>query len=195
MSCQKTITAKITEKKADYVIGLKGNQGSLLEDVRLYFENERVQTLAGPVEKGHGRIEKREYFMETDIDWLSQKAEWENLNAIGGVRSTVEEKGKIRRETRYFITSLTDIESFAYAVRKHWSIENQLHWSLDVVFREDSARARKDNSPLNMNVLRKTALSLTRKADLGRKRLGARKKMLKAALNQDVLLKIIFEQK
>jgi predicted transposase YbfD/YdcC len=195
MSCQKTITSKITEKKADYVISLKGNQSSLLEDVRLYFENERVQTLVEPQEKCHGRIEKREYFLETGIDWLSQKTEWENLNAIGGVRSTVEEKGETRQETRYFITSLTDIESFAYAVRKHWSIENQLHWRLDVIFREDSARARKDNSPLNMNVIRKTVLSLVGKASLGRKRLGARKKMLKAALNQEVLSEILFVQK
>jgi hypothetical protein len=78
---------------------------------------------------------------------------------------------------------------------KHWSIENQLHWNLDEIFREDAARTRKDKSPLNMNVLRKTALSLTRKADLGRKRLGARKKMLKAALRQDVLSKILSDQK
>jgi predicted transposase YbfD/YdcC len=195
MICQKAIVAKITDKKADYLIGLKGNQSALLEDVRLYFEKERVQTLVEPPEKGHGRIEKREYFLETDIDWLSQKAEWANLNAIGAVRSTVEQSGETRQETRYFITSLMDIEDFAYAVRKHWSIENQLHWRLDVIFHEDSARARKENSPLNMNVLRKASLSLAGKADLGCKRLGTRKKMLKAALNYDMLSKIIFGQK
>jgi predicted transposase YbfD/YdcC len=192
MSCQKAIAAKITERRADYVIGLKGNQGNLLEDTKLYFEKERTQTLVEPPEKGHGRLEKREYFLEPAIDWLPQKSEWMNLNALGAVRTTVEEKGIVRHETRYFITSLTDIKDFAYAVRKHWSIENQLHWMLDVIFREDSARARKNNSPLNMNVLRKIALSLTRKANLGRTRLGARQKMLKAALSQNVLLKIIF---
>ena len=148
----------------------------------------------GP-EKGHGRIELREYFLETNIKWLHQKSEWCGLNAIGAVHSIVEEKGQVREETRYFITSLTDIADFAYAVRKHWSIENQLHWSLDVIYGEDASRARKDKSPLNMNVLRKTALSLARKADLGRKRLGARKKMLKATLNFDVLSKILFAQK
>ena len=93
-------------------------------------------------------------------DWLNQKPDWTNLNAIGMVRSTVIEKGVTRTDTRYFITSLTDVNDFAYSVRKHWSIENQLHWCLDVVFREDSAKARKDNSPLNMNIIRKTALSL-----------------------------------
>jgi predicted transposase YbfD/YdcC len=102
MSCQKAITAKIVECKADYVIGLKGNQGSLLEDVKFYFENERVQAFVEPVEKGHGRIEMREYFLETDIAWLSQKQEWTNLNAIGAVRSTVEEKGVVRHETPLF---------------------------------------------------------------------------------------------
>ena len=132
--------------------------------------------MEGP-EKGNGRIETREYFLETDIDWLQQKTEWSGLNAIGAVCSSVLEKGRVRSETRYFITSLTDPAEFAYAVRKHWSIENQLHWRLDVIFREDASRARKDNSPLNMNVLRKTALSLISKADLGRKRFGGRKKM------------------
>ena len=195
MGCQKAIVSKIVEGKADYVIGLKGNQGSLYEDVKLYIENENIPTLIEGPEKGHGRIETREYFMETDIDWLRQKAEWVGLNAIGAVCASVEEKGRVRQETRYFITSLTDIEDFAYAVRKHWSIENQLHWSLDVIFREDASRARKDNSPLNMNVLRKTALSVVRKANLSSKRLGARKKMLKAALNHNVLSKILFAQK
>ena len=195
MGCQKAIVSKIIENKADYVIGLKGNQGNLFEDVRFYFENECVAMLVEGPEKGHGRIESREYFLETSIEWLQQKSEWRGLNAIGAVHSIVEEKGQVREETRYFITSLTNIADFAYAVRKHWSIENQLHWSLDVIYREDASKARKDNSPLNMNVLRKTALSLTRKTDLGRKRLGARKKMLKAALNFDVLSKILFAQK
>jgi hypothetical protein len=77
--------------------------------------------------KGHGRIEKREYSLETDIDWLSQKAAWSNLNVIGLVKSTVLEKEETHTETRYFITSLNDMNLFANAVRKHWSIENQLH--------------------------------------------------------------------
>jgi predicted transposase YbfD/YdcC len=191
MSCQTAIVGKITEKGADYVIGLKGNQETLRNDVELYFkdfakETEKTSTL----EKDHGRIEKREYFLATDIGWLSQKQNWANLNSIGMVNSTVEEKGAARTDVRYFISSLTNVNDFAYAVRKHWSIENQLHWCLDVVFREDSARARKDNSPLNMNVLRKTALPLLKQADLGR--IGLRKKMLKAALDTSTLANIVF---
>ena len=195
MGCQKVIVSQIIDNKADYVIGLKGNQGNLFEDVKFYFRSESVPKLLEGPEKGHGRIEAREYYLETDIEWLEQKSEWSGLNAIGAVHSTVEEEGRVRQETRYFITSLTEIADFAYAVRKHWSIENQLHWNLDVIFREDASRARKDNSPLNMNILRKTALSLARKTDIGRKRLGARKKMLKAALNHNFLSKILFVQK
>lgn len=83
------------------------------------------------------------------------------------MRSTVTRNGATSTDTRFFITSLTDIERFSYAVRKHWSIENQLHWSLDVIFDEDASRARKDLSPLNLNILRKTALALCKHADLG----------------------------
>jgi predicted transposase YbfD/YdcC len=117
------------------------------------------------------------------------------LHATEAVCSEVEEKGRMRKETRYFITSLTDINGSAYAVRKHGSIENQLHWRLDVIFRKDAAKARKDNSPLNMNVLRKTVLSLLKNVSFGTKRLGFRKKMFKAALNMDILSAIIFGQK
>ena len=118
-------------------------------------------------------------------DWLEQKADWTGLNAIGGVTSTVDENGKIRTYTRYFITSVTNIEEFAQAIREHWGIENQLHWCLDVAFREDASRARRDNSPLNLNVMRKNALSLLKSADWGR--IGLRKKMFRAAMSSAAL--------
>jgi predicted transposase YbfD/YdcC len=90
---------------------------------------------------------------QTDIDCLPQKTNWKKLNAIGAVKSSVYENENTRIETRYFITSLSDVHHFVNAARKHWSVENQLHWQLDVTFGEDSSRARKDNSPLNLNVL------------------------------------------
>lgn len=186
MCCQTKITAKIIEKGADYVIGLKGNQSTLRDDVALFLssfqsECQRVQTL----EKNHGRIEKRQYTFCTNTDWLQQKPEWAGLRGIGSVQSTITEKGITRTETRFFITSLIKVEEFAMAVRSHWGIENQLHWCLDVIFREDASRARKDNSPLNLNVLRKTALPLLKAADFGR--IGIKKKMLRAALSIDSL--------
>lgn len=182
MSCQKKIVAKITEKEADYVIGLKENQPMLQEDTRLYFADyasgcTKLQTK----EKGHGRIETREYSLVAQLDWLEQRQDWNNLKALGAVTSKVEEQGEIRTDTRYFITSLTDIEEFAAAVRGHWGIENQLHWCLDVVFREDASRAKRDNSPLNLNIMRKTALPLLKAADFGR--MGLRKKMFRAAMS------------
>lgn len=109
------------------------------------------------------------------------------------VRSKVTEGENTSEYVRYYITSLTDINEFANSVRKHWSIENQLHWCLDVIFREDAARARKDNSPLNMNVLRKTALSLLNQARYGR--ISKKKIMLKAALIPTILLSILFPAK
>ena len=149
----------IIEQKADYTIGLKQNQPALYQDTEDYFkEYAKEMPCEVTLDQGHGRIEKRSYRLLTDIAWLEQKDDWCGLQALGMVTSTVTEKDETREYTRQFITSLTDIKEFADSVRKHWSIENQLHWCLDVVFREDSARARKDHSPLNMNVLRKTAL-------------------------------------
>jgi predicted transposase YbfD/YdcC len=190
IGCQTDIAKKITDNKADYCLALKGNQTSLHEDVKLYFENLPAEQAVITKEKSHGRIEKREYFLETAIDWLPQKTAWAKLNAIGAVKSTVIEKEATRVETRYFITSLNDVNHFADAVRKHWSIENQLHWQLDVTFCEDNARARKDNSPLNLNVLRKTSLALLKEVDWGR--IGLKKKMFIAALNPVKLLQVLF---
>lgn len=141
-------------------------------------------------EKGHGRIEKQEYRLLTDISWLEQREEWCGLKALGMAKSTVTENDESREYTRYFITSLTDTSEFADSVRKHWSIENQLHWCLDVIYREDASRARKDNSPLNFNVLRKTALTLVTQAQYGR--ISKKKLMFKAALNSYTLLDILF---
>lgn len=193
MSCQKEIVEKIREKKADYVIALKENQPALYEDVKLWFDNESPSQSAITREKGHGRIETREYFLETNISWLEQKPLWTGLSGIGAARSKVIENGETRDYIRYFITSLIDINEFAYAVRNHWSIENQLHWQLDVTFGEDGSRARKDNSPLNLNVLRKTALSLLKTTDWGR--IGLKKKMFIAALNPAKLLDLLFLDK
>jgi predicted transposase YbfD/YdcC len=192
MGTQTKIADKIIEKKADYCLALKGNHSDLHDDVKFYFENQNATITIGTLEKDHGRIEKREYFLETDIDWIAEKAQWKGLSAIGAVKATVTEKGQTRIETRHFLTSLTDIERFADAVRKHWSIENQLHWQLDVTFREDSSRVRKDNSPLNWNVMRKTALPLLRTADVGKKQ-SIKRKMFMAALDVAVLDKILFQ--
>jgi predicted transposase YbfD/YdcC len=191
MGCQKDIAQKIIDKGANYVLALKGNQGSLHDETKLHFEHMDGFLHTETLEKDHGRIEHREYFLETEIDWLWQKPNWAGMNAIGMVLSSV---NGVQQQPRYYITSLTDVNKFADSVRKHWSIENQLHWMLDVVFHEDASRARKDNSPLNMNVLRKAALSLMKSVNLGRK-LSIRKKTFKAALNLSILEAALFQKK
>lgn len=159
MGCQREIAGMIAAAGADYVLGLKGNHGDLHEDVQYYFENEQVFQRVITREKGHGRVEMREYFLETDIDWLASKQGWADLAAIGVVHSRVWEKEAFREEKRYFITSLAEVEAFSRAVRAHWGIENSLHWQLDVTFNEDKCRTRKDHSAENFSVIRRIALN------------------------------------
>jgi len=146
-------------------------------------------------EKGHGRVECREYTLCTDIKWLGKSEKWKGLKAVGMVRSNVYhcKGGRETQDTRYYITSLNDVSAFALAVRKHWSIENKLHWSLDVVFKEDVSLIRKDNAPLNMNVLRKTAMGLLNKSRTGK--LTKKLMMLKASLAPLAMLDVLFQRK
>ena len=165
MSCQKVITAKITEKRADYVLGLKDNQPNLKRDVEEFFEDvlndpkessgiQHVHT----VDKGHGRMETRDYYFTTDLDWMLYKDGWTALNSVGTVVSTVVCGKNRTKECRYFISSLTDGKLFAKAVRSHWGVENSLHWCLDMTFHEDYCRMRKDHTAENMAVVRHIAL-------------------------------------
>jgi len=198
MGCQKDIAKKIVKEcESNYVFGLKGNQSTLHEDVILYFETldkkERVEEKTTiKKDMGHGRIEIREYYLETNIDWLSQRPDWVGLNAIGMVKSKVFEKGVWRVEIRYFITSLSDVQLFSEAVRAHWGVENSLHWCLDVIFNEDANRTRKDNSAENFSVIRRIALNILRnfpaKMSLNRKR---RKCHYDAAFMASVLFSVV----
>ena len=198
--CQKDITAKIIEKEADYVLTVKGNHEKLHEAVKEYFGSIDLNTKISIVtqEKNGSRLEMREYWLETDIDFLDdipEREKWIGLTGVGMSYSEVEKNGEYTTEVRYFITSLTDVAEFADAVRKHWRIENQLHWCLDVIFREDSAKAGKDNAAINMNILQKHALHLIGRADFSKfKKMGKaskKRKRLKASLNSDVLKHLI----
>lgn len=192
MSCQKEIARTICDKQADYVLALKGNQPALLDNATLYFQEfEQALPVCTTLEKDHGRIEQREYRLATDISWLPECDKWAGLNALGMVKAKRFIGEKTSCETRYFLTTLEDVNRFAYAVRKHWSIENQLHWCLDVIFEEDASRVRKDFSPLNLNVLRKTALALCKSANMG-KRVSLQKKRFRASLSPDAFLFILF---
>jgi len=189
MGCQKTIAEKIVECDADYVLGLKANQQELHDDVRFYFENEVATAATITHDKGHGRIETREYRLETDTSWLHQRSEWAGLRSIGMVKSSVIEKDVLREEKRYFITSLTCVDQFAKAVRTHWGIENSLHWCLDVTFGEDTCRARTGNAAENLNTMRHLALGLLKNENSVKSSLKLKRK--RCALSTDYLLKVL----
>ncbi len=191
MSCQKKIVETIRGKHADYVIGLKENQPGLLTDISLYFSHFSSEL---PVlvthDKDHGRMERREYRLLSDLSWQEDIQQWKGLCSACQITTTVTKGEQTSIETRYFISSLDDLNRISYAVRKHWSIENQLHWCLDVIFDEDASRAKKDNSPLNLNILRKAALGLCKNSDMG-KRVSLQKKRFRAALDPSAFLSIL----
>lgn len=198
MSCQKEIAAKIKEKQADYILALKGNQPTMENEVKAYFddleqnweEKSKTASWTSPAEKEHGRIEKRTVTV-APCDWFQDRNQWKGLTSFVRVKRTAIIGEDTVTFERFYISSLNERpEQFCALIRGHWSIENQLHWCLDVIFGEDGSRARKDNSPLNMNVLRKTALRLIKGVYLG-KRISLQKKRYMAALNPDILSLVI----
>jgi len=191
LNCQKEIAATIVEQGADYVLALKENHPNLYADVELYFNTLSLgrQSTEVEVEKGHGRIETRRYSLNTEIKWLAQKSDWKNLNGIGMVESTREISGMVSTERRYYVTSLVDLNDFSRAVRRHWSVENQLHWVLDVAFREDLSRVRIENAAENFSIIRRIALNLLKQEKTSKA--GIESKRLKAGWNQGYLLKVL----
>ena len=166
MSCQREITKKITSGEGDYVLGLKENQPTVYEYAKTYFKDALEHpkwypemTSCETVDKGHGRIEKRTYYLSPDLSGLDSARDWSGLAGIGMVRSHVTIGETESSEIRYAITSLKSVDAFAQAMRKHWGIENGLHYCLDVSFNEDHSRIRKNHAPDNLAVVRHFALS------------------------------------
>lgn len=201
MGCQTDIAAKIRERGADYVLSLKDNHPTFHEEVRDYFDwlerekpkSEQYEVWRSRPEKDHGRIEKREVTIASPY-WYENLGEWVDLTTIIRYRCTRFSNGAETVTIRHYISSFdTTAENFCELIRGHWSIENQLHWVLDVTFREDNSKAKKDNSPLNLNVLRKVAANLLKPIDVGY-RLSIRKKMLKAARDSLFLDSVFFKK-
>lgn len=202
MGTQKKIAEKIINKKGDYVLALKGNQGNFHEEVKYFMKdsnkNEFIDIPCSrktTKEKGHGRIEKREYFQTNDISWFKERSEWKGLKSIGMVKRTVIKKDKETIETSYYISSLEmplkgECNLFAKAIRKHWGIES-CHWMLDVVFREDESLVRKNNGAENLSMIRKIAMNILKKEIPNTKKISKNMKRFKAAMDEKLLEAII----
>ena len=200
IGCQKEIARQIRSKGADYVLALKGNQTSLFDDVTAYFADaqergyrNRPVTCHETRDYEHGRVEVRRYCASGEVEWLArtgQERDWDGLNSIVMVESERTQGGRTTCTRRYYITSLpADAERIAGAVRAHWSIENQLHWSLDVSFSEDQCRVRKDHAPENLAVLRHITLNLLKQETTAK--MGLKAKRLKAGWDPHYLPRVL----
>ena len=166
LNCQRAIAQQIVDQGGDYALALKGNQGTLHDDVVLYLDDPASKAITAEpvVEADHGRIETRTATVSTDIAWLNKDHHWPGLAAVGKVERLRETAGKTTSETAYYLLSapLTP-ERFNEVVRSPWGVENRLHWRLDVVMNEDQDRNRLGNGPHNLAVLRHMALNVMQK--------------------------------
>ena len=197
LNCQKEIASQIITQQADYVLSLKGNQGNLHKDVESFFEavvNDHTfgftisthQTFDGE----HGRIESRKYWHVNAPEWLKEKFDWPGLESLGLCEARREINEQASQQKRYYLSSLSvDAVRLAEAVRGHWSIENSLHWILDVVFREDDSRVRAGHAAENFALIRRVALNLLQQEKTLKR--GVKTKRLKAALDDGYLLKVL----
>lgn len=185
MGCQKEIARTIIDQGADYVLALKGNQGTLREDVELFFTEQKERKFKDvaisrhrTLEKSHGRIETRTYTAIEHIAWLEERHDWAGLRSIVMVESKREiVGGKTETETRFYISSLAaDAAAQGEAIRSHWGVENSHHWVMDMLFRDDECRIRKRNAPANFATIKHMAGNLLRRGT-GRQSLRVRRRL------------------
>lgn len=195
MGCQREIAAKIIDKKADYLLALKGNQGTLSEDVELFaaeqkandFKDTTISTHES-VDGDHGRIETRRTTVFHDIGWLQERHNWPGLKAVVMLESERRIGDKVERETRFYITSSTGkADTLGAAVRRHWSVES-MHWLMDCLFRDDECRVRTEHAPANFTTIKHIAHNLLRRHPA---KLSMTNKRLKAGWNDQFLLSLI----
>jgi predicted transposase YbfD/YdcC len=203
IGCQTDIAQAIVDKGGDYVLALKANQGQLVEDVQSLFEIEFAERTPfhwvehdyhRAVDKGHGRVEILECWVVTDpeyLDYIRAHKEWPELRSVILVRGERRVGDQVSRQDRYYVSSLEgDAAGCLHAVRGHWGIENCVHWVLDLAFREDDSRVRKENGPHNFAILRHIALNLLKQEKTAK--VGTYNKRLKAGWDEAYLLKVLF---
>ena len=200
MGCQRDIAEKILDKKADYVLALKGNQGTLRQDIEVFASEQKANGFKDTkvsrhetVDGDHGRIETRTYTAIHDVAWLQERHNWPGLRGVVMVESTREIPGsgtdKIERETRFYITSLVLLaHALGPVIRSHWAVENSLHWVMDMIFRDDECRIRTNHAPANFTTLKHMAHNLIRKAP-GKDSFRLKRKV--AAWDDDFLASLI----
>jgi len=198
LHCQTDTVHSIRTAEAHYTIGVKANQKTLYHDIKTTFSTLRADDQSSlptyeTIEKGHGRIETRRYWITDDLSRLSTRDAWQDLQSIGMVASERQIGTHIEQKTRYFISSrAAQVQPFARRVRSHWHIENKLHWRLDVIMDEDDAHIRVDHGPENMAVLRHMALNLLKQEP---SKLSLQSKRLQAACDNKYLEKVIKMQR
>jgi predicted transposase YbfD/YdcC len=196
MGCQRNIAQKIIDKKADYVLALKGNQGTLRHDVELFATEQKSNGFADTtisvdqtVDADHGRIETRRVTVVHDVAWLQERHKWPALKGIVIIDSQREIDLKTETETRYYVTSSNlPADKLGAVVRDHWAVENSLHWVMDMTFRDDECRIRTENAPENFVTLKHMAVNLARRK---KGKDSVRLTLKTAAWDDDYLAKLI----
>lgn len=191
MGCQKEIAKKIRSRQADYVLMVKENQSELLDDIKDSFKMLEHDDYNESLDFGHGRIETRKCAVITDLSLIEKPTLWKSLTSIVRVESEryIKSTGVTQSETRYYISSLcADANQLLHAIRSHWGIENNAHWSLDVAFNEDSSRKRARNAAMNFSIINRLALNMIKKEE---SKMGLKAKRLLAGWSQEYILKVL----
>lgn len=190
MGCQKNIATDIIQAEGDYVLAVKNNQKGLYEQIENAFQHLPVQSKDETTEKDHGRIEVRQCRVITQLDLVEETANWNHCQSIIEVQRTRTAKEITTKQKAYYISSHNQNAVFMNkVVRSHWSIENELHWTLDVVFGEDKSRKRKDNEGENFSFIRRMALNVLKAYHGDKRSIRRRRKM--ASYQFDYLEKLL----